>query len=342
MMNVTSAALSPHASCQIIGKNMHTLTARGPHDPLTEPPVEPPLPEPSIDNTMTLSSAAAVTDYPFQFARAFVPGEIEDYAQVVLDGDPLPTQCDVKNRWPDGSVKLAILAVVVPALDAGVPATVQFINMIDGNNEPSSVPTIDAEIILTNNAVVSASLQDMLDANDFAVWTSGPIAQTLVCYNRSVDRVYDIGWSAHRSFHPWFVVTHWPGLDKTFVRFVGEITNTEAMEAQTYNLDLTVDGVGVYSQDNITQRVATRWTRTAWHGGAPPAINIYHNVAYLAQTGMVPKYDPMLSIPVETISANYTAWLSTNRAIGGTGWWQPAMSTTGARKDIGLAPSWNV
>lgn len=337
-MNVTLAALSPHAACSIFGKTIQTFAARRPHTPSTEPPIEPPLPEPSVDNTITVSSPVTVTDYPFQFGRAFVQGEVAEFAQVILNGEPVPTQCDVKNRWPDDSLKFAIIAVVLPTLTAGIPATVQFVNTDNGNNEPSDIPDIDAEIIITDG---SASLRDMIDIGCFERWTSGPIAQTLVCYDRSVDRVFDIG-GAHRSLHPWFVVTHWPGLDKTNIRFVGEIGNTEAMDARTYDLDLTVDGVAVYSQDNIAQLVATRWTRTAWHGGAPePKVNVYHNIAYLRQTGLVPKYDTIV-FPESTIASSYSSWLSKNRSIGGNGLWQTYMPNTGGRKDIGLNPGWHV
>lgn len=348
-MNLISAAIYPHGLNTLIllrGGLVHypiqAVLARGSHTPPTEPPVEPPLPEPSVDNTMTLSASVAATDVPVRFGRAFVQGEVVGFAQVLLNGEPIPTQCDVKNRWPDGSLKFAVIAIVVPVLEAGVPVTVQFVDVDDGNNEPSAVPSLDAGMILTSSITsVSVHVQDMLDEGNYELWTSGPIAQTYVCYDRSAERVYDIGFSAYRPFHPWFVVTHWPGLGKTHIRFVGEIANTEAMEAQTYNLDLTVDGVGVYSQDGIAHRPATRWTRTAWHGGAPETkINLYHNVAYLAQTGLVPNYDSALVVPATTIANRYAHWLTLNRNIGGAGGWQIAMPTTGGRYDIGLNPAW--
>jgi len=329
--------------------SMQTVTAHG----IARPPdiIEPPEPEPSTDNTMTLTnlSGAAVTDYPLRFARAFVEGEIADYAELVLDGLAIPTQCDVKNRWPDGSVKFAILSAVVPSLLPGIPATVQFVNTVSGNNAPSDLSSVaawDARIVLHNpvdGMAVHASAREVLDAGKYSLWTSGPIAQTYICCDRSAARIYDIGWTGHRAFHPWFIVTVWPGLGKVHTRFVGEISNTEAMEAQNYNLDLTVGGVGVYSQSGIAHLPATRWSKTAWYGGVPePRINLYHNIAYLAQTGLVPRYDPVVVIPASTSDVHYTNWLTTNRAIGGAGWWQPAMPTTGGRKDIGLNPQWNV
>jgi len=321
------------------------LTAVGPGN------VVEPEPEPSTDNTMVLTnvSGAAITNYPLQFARAFVQGEIPNYAEIVIEGIALPTQCDVKNRWGDGSVKFAIMAAVVPSLPSEYPVTVQFINTASGNNTPSdlsAVPAYDARITLTNpvgGASVYASARDMLDAGHFSLWTSGPIAQTYLVADRSAARTHDIGWSGHRAFHPWFVVTVWPTLGRVYTRYVGEISNTEAMEAQSYNLDLTVGELWVYSQHDVAHVPGTRWSRTEWFGGAPePKVNLYHNIAYIARTGLVPNYDPAVVIPASTSETKYANWLAISHAIGASGLWQPSMPTTGGRLDIGLNPSWNV
>jgi len=40
---------------------------------------------------LTNVSGAVVVDYPLQFARAFVQGEIANYAEIVLDSEPVPT-----------------------------------------------------------------------------------------------------------------------------------------------------------------------------------------------------------------------------------------------------------
>jgi hypothetical protein len=132
-------------------------------------------------------------------------------------------------------------------------------------------------------------------------------------------------------------------LGKAFVRYVGEICNTEALEAQTYDLQLLAGDKTVYQQAAVAQRVATRWTRSAWCGDAPEhRINIDHNLRYLAATKLVANYDTGITIPKETIEHDYSGWLSTDRTIGGNGFYQKYMPTTGGRYDIGLSPSWCV
>jgi hypothetical protein len=44
--------------------------------------------------------------------RFFRQGDIPKFAQAVVNATPLLTQCDVKNRWPDGSLKFAVISFI--------------------------------------------------------------------------------------------------------------------------------------------------------------------------------------------------------------------------------------
>ena len=87
-------------------------------------------------NFITIREKAGVTtnQYPIQLGRPFVPGEIPNFPQAVVDGTPVTTQADVKARWADGSVKHAILSFYLPSLVANSTATVNFVNQTSGNN----------------------------------------------------------------------------------------------------------------------------------------------------------------------------------------------------------------
>ena len=91
-------------------------------------------PPPSPTNTMTISSAAGVatTNYPFQFGRPFLAGEIPHAPQVLINGTPVTTQADVKNRYPDGSVEFAVLAVQLPSMSANACDLI--------NTDPTAMP----------------------------------------------------------------------------------------------------------------------------------------------------------------------------------------------------------
>lgn len=83
----------------------------------------------AVTNSITLrnNAAAAVSNYPLQFARPFVRGEIAAFPQLGVCADAtcttvsswLTTQADVKARWDDGSAKHVILSVVVPSIPNG-------------------------------------------------------------------------------------------------------------------------------------------------------------------------------------------------------------------------------
>jgi hypothetical protein len=55
-------------------------------------------------------------------------GEIAGVPQALLDGVRLPTQADVKLRWPDGSVKHAILSFVLPRIPSNGTLKISFAN----------------------------------------------------------------------------------------------------------------------------------------------------------------------------------------------------------------------
>src|SRR5271170_5330405 len=86
--------------------------------------------------TITNKSGNVIGNYPFQFGRPFLDGAIPNQPQVLINGQPVTTQADVKNRYPDGSVEFAVIAVVVPALPAGGISIRTFRNQTAGDNTP--------------------------------------------------------------------------------------------------------------------------------------------------------------------------------------------------------------
>ncbi len=306
-------------------------------------------------NTVVLTnkSGTPITDYPLQFGRAFVEGEIENYAEVVVNGTPALTQCDVKNRWDDDSVKFAVIALIVPSIPASGNVVLTFQDQADGNNTPITVadllaqfPDFDATIQLTpvGGSAQTVSARQMLDDNNCIPWLSGSVAVVLLCYDRTASRVYDRGSVAWRSFHPEFMLTFWLPTDQVFVRYVGEVSNTQALEAFTGDVVLTTglaSPATVYTQAGVKHSIGTRWTRTAWVGGTPePKVNIDHNVGYLADTRLIPNYDRSLRVPESVTAGAYAGWLTTDRKIGGAGYWTKNMPNTGYHPDIGPMPLW--
>lgn len=308
-----------------------------------------------VVNSLTITEKAGLTtaNYPLQIARPFVRGEIPSYPQAILMGTPLTTQADVKTRWPDGSVKHAILTFLIPTLTANSTVTVTFQNQATGNNGGylntagmlDAAYDFDARMALTNGPTITTSARTMLTANAYDYWLQGSVATSIILADHSASRVYDVGFDGNRAFRPIFHATFWPTIKKVRVRFIGEGANTEALEDQTYALTLSTGSESpqtVYAKSSFTHTAATRWTKEFWIGAAPSAIAINHNLAYLASTTLVPNFDTSKQPSESALAAQYSTWLGRARDLYDPGDLVKAMGTAGGRPDIGPYPTWTV
>ncbi len=90
---------------------------------------------PAADNFIYLRDLGqgGGTPRPVTISRVFRQGEVPQFAQAVVGGQKAPTQCDVKSRWPDGSLRHAILSFWV-AMNSNQAVKVQFIGQSSGND----------------------------------------------------------------------------------------------------------------------------------------------------------------------------------------------------------------
>ncbi len=324
-------------------------------------------------NTLSLTnhSGGGLRNYPLQFGRPFLQGAIANFPRVLIDGVPTETQADVKNRYPDGSVKFAVIAVVIPSLPPGKPVRLTFANETSGNNAPLSRDEMldpkkfdfDAAMSLSEPGQPSqtVSARDMLAHGAYKLWTSGPVAQTVEIADDSADATYDIGFDgAHHPFRPRFYATFWPLTHQVQVRYVGEAGKTTELADLSYDLTLTIgeDRKRVYAIDltgtgpNKKKHWAlTNWTKCFWLAGAPPAqVDIDPNIAYLASTRFIPNYDPAVTAPESELAAYYSQWSSYphdpydayyNHPLGNVVWTQ-TMGQVGGRPEVGPYPIWSL
>ena len=321
---------------------------------------------PGVTNsiTMTNASGSAISNYPYQFGRPFVDGAIANQPQVLVNGQPVATQADVKNRYPDGSVEFAVIAVVIPAIPASGSLTLTFQNQT-GNNAPltqaqmaAMLPVGSATLTLTPNSgpVGSADAGQMLADGNCKPWTSGPVAQTVECADDTAARKYDIGFGdGYHPFRPRFYATFWPATRQAYVRVVAENGLTTELEDVAYKSAITSNGTAVYSDDLLGTQTThpklhwalSRWTREFWIGGAPSAlIDIDNNLAYLESTRYLPNFDTSIAIPQTSIASEYSNWSGkANGPLDGI-WngnsccWVQAMGQAGDNPHIGPYPRW--
>ena len=317
------------------------------------------LPSAAVNSiTLTNRSGAAIRNYPLQFGRPFVDGAVAIAPQVLINGSAVTTQADVKNRYSDGSVEYAVIAVVIPSIPAGGSLTLTFQNQTAPNNTPLTrtqmlaMPYMfSAQMILTGTAGGTSQAIDartMLANGDYKLWTSGPVAQTIMLGDDSAAAKYDIGFGdGYHPLRPRFYATFWPATHQVWVRFVGENDNTQMLEDLSYNLVLTTANAVVYKRSGLSHWALTAWTKSFWLGGTPnPEVNIDNSLAYLTSTRYLPNYDTSVTVPESQIEQEYAQWTGQPHDLYDGAWdgglWQSGMDAPGNRPEIAPYPQWSV
>ncbi|HWH78328.1 MAG TPA: hypothetical protein VNT76_13190, partial [Candidatus Binatus sp.] len=145
---------------------------------------------------------------PLQFARPFKCGDAQ--SPVLRD---VPTQVTVKTRCAKG-VTLAIFNAVIEGKNGDVPK----IDFVEGKPVTGSaaIPALDVTLEIKTPIDGKTYLYKMQSLPKL-VWFDGPIASSV----RYAD------YKSTDQFKPIFEITHWHTLGKTFVRVIGENSNSE-------------------------------------------------------------------------------------------------------------------
>lgn len=341
------------------------LNARG-AGPVDGPPAA------SARNEVRVSlPEGSATNYPLQFGRPFVAGEIAGEPTVLVDGVPHAlAQADVKTRHPDGSVKFAVISLVLPQVDttervitfgqrpkaATKPVPTPLADMLEefdfeatielsANGSPLAGSPVSARALLA--ATTDAALAAETDAGGVQsrYWTQGPICTTVILGDH-VTKKYDLGTNATKAIRPLFHVQFWPTIGRYHVRHIAEIADvTKLKDEPGLTVGFTTGQrapISRLSQEGVNLHAGTWQSRAFWGGEELPRANVKHGVAYLAETRAMPNYDASITMHPAAL-ANYAAdWAKRNQALQGNGYWQKAMATTGGRHDLGLMPKWDV
>ena len=302
-------------------------------------------------------SGAAQSNRPISVARPFVQGEIANFAQAVIGGTAVLTQCDVKNRWPDGSLKFAIVSFIVPTIPATNSVTVSFQNQTTGNNTGaltqaqmlSTTYNFEAAITLTGATPKMISARTMLSAGAWRPWLQGPIVTAVIIEDRSPVRAYDVDFGdGSKALHP--IIESW------FYPQNGEVDNGVAIENdwvsssnamderdETYSVSISAGSANpttVFTNQSFTHVGSTRW-QNRFSINAAPVVNVNYNLAYLSSTKAIANYDATITVAPSVVSQWQNVAVT---ALGGnaTGYgdYLYSIAQDGASPWIGLQPTW--
>jgi hypothetical protein len=282
--HVLSAQVSDQAGKTAISSNVNVTVSQS-----STPP-----PPAGDDITISDTSGSAQTNRPVSISRPFVQGEIPNFAQASTNGTPLLTQCDVKNRWPDGSLKFAVVSFIIPSIPAHGSIVVSFSNQTSGNNTGFLAATdmlapafnFDGEIQLSGSISRSISARAILNAasscndpgNDpdggkylCSYWLKGPIVTAVILEDRTT-RNFDVNTdsSTGNPLHPIFEAWFYPQgnlvqLGYTLENSWASTTPTNSARDQTYSLVLTGGNSTPMQVFNNQGSSFTQITRSRWH-----------------------------------------------------------------------------
>jgi hypothetical protein len=318
-----------------------------------------PPPPPSASDTVTINdtSGSAQVNRPVSVSRAFAQGEIKNFVLASIGSTSLVTQTDVKNRWPDGSVKFAVVSFVVPNLPANGSVTVALSSQTSGNNTGylqkadmlGAAYNFDAQIKVTNGPTVSARriLNDCASivdpgtdpsapqAQPCRYWLKGPVVTAVIFEDRNTTRAYDFdAGDTSKALHPifecWFYTTGsyvncGYSVENTWI----SSSNAQDMRDETWGFTLTggnTSPTSFFTQASYKQIGGSRWHKQFCVNGAGsgplnqcgPSIRIDHNFNYVVSTGAVPYYDPSVTISPSLLTSLSNSWVGANHSIQGT------------------------
>lgn len=298
--------------------------------------------------TFTVTSSSGGSNLPFAIGHAFRQGDVP--SGTPLGGDS-SLQITIKNAWPDGSAKFAVIAGR-KTLTAGVASTVTL--RTNGSvTSGGSLSITDLKATGVTAAISFAGVSVSWATTDWdspaQTLTSGPELSSWTYRKQIGSDAHLVGWLEVR-LHAGGHVQVLPWIENGYLSVASPTAKT-GRAVFTLNGSVKYDSIndanftGPYDSfvcvNAGTVQIAAQCrvclvsgTQIAHWAGTDPQITPSHNVAYLASTKVVPAYRP-----TSITEAAIVEWCVTN------GSYSPmrtqltqGMGGTGYSHDIGMLP----
>jgi len=291
------------------------------------------------------------TDVPVSFGHVFRRGDVAPGNQVHVFLDGRFVQLDRKRTYDDGSLRYAVLSLIVPELGAGESRTLKLV-AAPPRPSPEPRPVMREELLATDfdtvvtltfpdGTVRTASARKILEAggDGARTWLRGDAATEWLLDGPPVD---DQG-RPDEDLNVQFQVRAYRGCRRVRVSVVVENCWDHWAGNVRYDVRVTSGGREVFSRRAVDHRRLSRWRKVFWWGGEEPAVQVIHELGYLSSTGAVPNYDRSLELPEpDGELARQLAREGPRYEIMGRGSLTAYMPTTGGRPEIGSYPAWTV
>ncbi len=298
--------------------------------------------------TVTLTSSASQA-VAYTFGQAFRAGDVPS-GQHITAGEA-GFDAVVLNRWPDGSVKFALISGI-KTLAANVPAALA----LRATTTPPTGSLVSTSDLAATGATASISFGGVVASWSVADWAN-PFRQissgrqmSSWHYRKPIGSdAHLVAWLEVRCYKngavevlPWiengYLSVANPRVKRGRAVFTlgGTVRYDSINDANTrggYNLDPVIDGGGVLAIQHHSRHVLVRGGAFSHWLAAYPTVTIGHDLAYLRSTKLVPAYHP--TTIAESSLASLTASYSPGRVVG----MEVGMGGTGYAEQIGLLPN---
>lgn len=287
---------------------------------------------------------------PATFGLPFRRGLVRD--SVAVAG--LPSQTDAKRRWSDGSLKHAVLTVMVPEIAAKGRHKIA-LRPASGTSDPQSIaswddlagqlPPVTVRMRIHNGPTIQSALQRAEPQGAAQIWLRG---RHVVEHLRR-DAPTDETGKADPDIEVRYHVRHYPASGATRVAVIVENTKWTAPGNVAYDVDIRIDGKPVFERENagawpkknfVGHAKGARWIRRFWINRNLSDLHVRYPIACLLETGLLPHYDPAILVAERSLLKFDKLWNRSNRDILQNGQITPYFPTTGARYEIGPLPTW--
>ena len=315
-----------------------------------------------VSNTYEpLDTAAARRAVPVTFSRIGAAGDFTRGITPVIGGRKQPAQVNVLRKAPDGSIRHALVSLVVPDPAAGGAITIDWLN-----EAPPAPPAFawgfdrsafDLRLVLTRDSGVALTsdvgriLAGQWAASDrVRVLHDGPVMKEVEVHDvptdptGTPDATIDLYWRL-RAFTGQKSVRVAVVVERCKPRRRG---HKEPIQCAFQGVQLVGNGKTLYQEGAYDHLDQTRYRILAWTAGALEALHRRPDYAYWVKGRFFPRYrftDPTTKADVDAIYPRRTPDRNNqkrNQGILEPGIIHRHMPGTGGRWEMEPYPAWSV
>lgn len=293
--------------------------------------------------TATNTTGSGITDVPMTFGHPFKAGDwnpVTHSLRARVGGVSVPCQANEVSTHTDGTARLAVVSVQVPAIAGSANAEIELYAGIK-NNPAGNIPadpdwnmTVELDIysgetlVQTVIASPQAALVAAIDDED-PRRLDGPVAVEYLIVSDFLDSITS---TPHPHLTARFNVRMYKGAALMYTDVT--IENTRTFVASPGNIDYAArfkrNGSTLHTQARFTHNHHARWHRQFWAGGTKPPVRIQHQKDYFLDSKITWNYDRNLVITEGSLAAAASGLAAANTNLMQKGLIRDYFPATGA------------